>query len=78
MTDAAVRQSLAGFKLLRADVTANSAADKALMRKYGLFGPPALLFIKPQGTELESHRVIGFQNAATFTQHLASLLPLLR
>ncbi len=78
LTDAAVRQSLAGFKLLRADVTANSAADKALMRKYGLFGPPALLFIKPQGTELESHRVIGFQNAATFTQHLASLLPLLR
>ncbi len=68
--DESVRKRLAGMTLLRADVTANSADDKALMRKYGLFGPPALLFFAPAGAELSQARVIGFQNARTFGDHL--------
>ena len=69
----AVRQRMAGLTLLRVDVTANSADDKALMRKYSLFGPPALLFFPPAGEELAKARVIGFQNAETFREHLDRL-----
>jgi thiol:disulfide interchange protein DsbD len=69
-SDEAIRKKLSGMTLLRADVTANSADDKALMRKYGLFGPPALLFFAPAGDELSQARVIGFQNAKAFGEHL--------
>ena len=69
-TDAAVRERLAGMTLLRVDVTANNAQDKALMRKYGLFGPPALLFFPPGGEERSDARVVGFLDAASFRGHL--------
>ena len=69
-SDEAVRKKLSGMTLLRVDVTANTADDKALMRKYSLFGPPALLFFAPAGGELSQARVIGFQNAKTFGDHL--------
>jgi thiol:disulfide interchange protein DsbD len=69
-SDESVHKRLSGMTLLRADVTANNADDKALMRKYGLFGPPALLFFMPAGPELSQARVIGFQNAKTFGEHL--------
>jgi thiol:disulfide interchange protein DsbD len=69
-TDEAVRQKMAGLTLLRADVTANNENDKALLRRYTLFGPPAMLFFAPAGGELAGSRVIGFQDAATFGAHL--------
>jgi len=69
-TNDAVRQKMAGLTLLRVDVTANNENDKALLRKYTLFGPPALLFFAPAGGELAGSRVIGFQDAGTFGAHL--------
>ena len=72
-SDPAVRQKLAGMTLLRVDVTANSAQDKALMRKFQVFGPPALLFFTPQGVEVSAARVVGFQNAGDFLKHLNSM-----
>jgi thioredoxin:protein disulfide reductase len=69
-TDEAVRQKMAGLTLLRADVTANNENDKALLRRYTLFGPPAMLFFAPAGGELAGSRVIGFQDASTFGAHL--------
>jgi thiol:disulfide interchange protein DsbD len=69
-TDSAVRERLAGMTLLRVDVTANNAQDKALMRRYGLFGPPALLFFPPGGDERSDARVVGFLDAASFREHL--------
>ena len=72
-TDPAVKQRLGAMTLLRADVTANSIDDKALMRRYGLFGPPALLFFQGGGEELGAARVIGFQDARTFLDHLSRL-----
>jgi len=71
--DSAVRAKLAGFKLFQADVTANSADDKALLAKFGLFGPPGILFFAPDGRELKNARVVGFQDAATFLQTLAKM-----
>lgn len=72
-TDETVRQKMAGLTLLRVDVTANNENDKALLRKYTLFGPPALLFFAPAGGELAGSRVIGFQDAKTFSAHLSRI-----
>ena len=69
-SDPRVRARLGGALLLQADVTRNSPADRALLKRYGLFGPPGILFFDAQGRELASQRVIGFQNAERF---LASL-----
>jgi thiol:disulfide interchange protein DsbD len=69
-TDEAVHQRMAGMTLLRADVTANNADDKALLKRYTLFGPPALIFFAPAGNEIAGSRVIGYQDAREFRAHL--------
>ncbi|MCE5232834.1 MAG: protein-disulfide reductase DsbD [Mizugakiibacter sp.] len=61
-----VHQALSGYVLLKADVTANDAADQALLRRYGLFGPPATLFFGKDGQERRALRLIGYENAARF------------
>lgn len=65
-SDPQVRSRLANVLLLQVDVTANNADDKALLKRFGLFGPPAILFFDPAGQELADRRVIGFQNVAQF------------
>ena len=57
--------------LLRADVTANSDEDRALLKRFHLFGPPGLIFFDAQGHELEGARVVGFQDATRFGQSLS-------
>jgi hypothetical protein len=56
-TDAFVQSRLKGVVLLQADVTLNSADDRALMQRFGLFGPPGILFFSPQGGEQAQARV---------------------
>jgi thiol:disulfide interchange protein DsbD len=58
--DAAVRPRMANALLLQVDVTANSADDKALLKRFGLFGPPGILFFDTKGEEHAAARVIGF------------------
>ena len=65
----AVRQRLGNALLLQADVTANSEADKALLRRFHLFGPPGIIFFDAQGKELAGVRVIGFQDADASPSH---------
>ena len=72
-SDARVQQRLAGWTLLQADVTANSAEDKALLTRFKLFGPPGIIFFDAQGQELSKTRVIGYQNAEAFLGSLARL-----
>ncbi len=60
--------------LLQADVTANSAADAALLKRFGLFGPPGIIFFDAGGRELVDLRVIGFQNAEKFLPTLERVL----
>lgn len=69
--DARVQRKLAGWTLLRADVTANSDEDKALLARFGLFGPPAIVFFDAHGRESEAARVVGFQDADAFLATLA-------
>jgi len=68
--DRAVQDRLAGFTLLKADVTANTADDKALLARFGLFGPPGIVFFTPGGQEIPGLRVVGFQEAASFLRTL--------
>ncbi|MFZ4790444.1 MAG: protein-disulfide reductase DsbD [Candidatus Competibacteraceae bacterium] len=72
-TDPAVRATLAGITALRADVTANDDDDQALLRQFGIIGPPALLFFGPEGTERREYRMVGFVDAAQFNQQVQSL-----
>ncbi len=71
-SDAAVQAKLRNAILLQADVTANSADDKALLQRFQLFGPPAILFFDTQGKELADFRVTGYQDAPQFITSLKS------
>jgi len=67
---AQVQAALDGFVLLQADVTANDAEDQALLQRMGIFGPPTIIFFDRNGREIEGQRVIGFQSADVFTEHV--------
>ena len=70
LSDGRVRARLKNAALLRADVTENGAAEKGLLSKFGLFGPPALLFFGPDGKLNPNARVIGYEDAEDFLQTL--------
>jgi len=70
--DPRVRARLSGWLLLQADVTANSAEDKALLAHFKLFGPPGIVFFDPSGREVPGVRVVGFQDADAFLSSLAA------
>lgn len=69
-TDPAVRAELDRMLLLQADVTANHADDKALLKRFGLFGPPGIIFFDADGRELARERVIGFLPPRRFVDYL--------
>ncbi len=70
-SDPAVRVELDRMLLLQADVTANDEDDKALLKRFGLFGPPGILFFGASGDEVRAARVIGYQKPEVFLQSLA-------
>ena len=69
-SDARVQQKLADTLLLQVDVTANNDDDKALLKRFNLFGPPGIIFFDRAGNEINGLRVVGFQNAEAFLQTL--------
>jgi thioredoxin:protein disulfide reductase len=69
-TDPQVQARLAGVLLLQADVTANTDEDKALLKRFRLFGPPGTVFFDRSGHEVGRVRVIGYQPPATFIRSL--------
>lgn len=73
-SDPQVRRRLDGFTLLQVDVTANSAHDKALLKRYGLFGPPGIVFFRPDGRENTAARVVGYQPSPEFQRSLDAAL----
>jgi thiol:disulfide interchange protein DsbD len=72
-TDPKVKEALAGVVLLQADVTENNDDDKALLAKFSLIGPPAILFFGVDGQEKTALRVIGYQDDQTFMKTLAKV-----
>nr|WP_294974419.1 protein-disulfide reductase DsbD [uncultured Pseudomonas sp.] len=65
-----VQAQLPGFVLLRFDMTASTEEQRALLDRYNLFGPPALLFFSPKGDEWSDLRIIGETDAATLAERL--------
>ena len=70
--DEKVKAKMQTFVLVQADVTANSESEKALSKRFGLFGPPGILFFK-EGKEIKNARIIGYQPPEKFLAHLNKL-----
>ncbi|KHD06408.1 hypothetical protein PN36_05050 [Candidatus Thiomargarita nelsonii] len=73
-SDARVQEAFADFVLLQADVTLNDEQDKALYKRFGIFGPPAIMFFDRNGQEQGAYRVVGFMSADDFLQHLRKVI----
>ena len=65
-SDATVAERMGRMLLLKADVTANTDEHKALLKRFGLFGPPGIIFFDPVGQERKGLRVVGFMKAEPF------------
>jgi thiol:disulfide interchange protein DsbD len=73
--DPRVIKALGSMVLLKADVTDNTEQHAALMKHFGLIGPPATLFFGTDGQERKALRVIGFMEADEFLAHVRQVLP---
>ncbi|MEM9383555.1 MAG: protein-disulfide reductase DsbD [Pseudomonadota bacterium] len=73
-TDASVQAALNGAVLLQADVTANNADDKALLKYFEIYGPPTIAFFAADGRELRNARVVGFMPAENFQAHVSAVV----
>lgn len=69
--DPRVKENLGNTLLLQADVTANDAEDRTLLKHFGIFGPPTIVFFNRQGVERSEYRVVGFMPADEFSRHVS-------
>ena len=72
-SDSKVKAKMDEFVLVQADVTANGENEKALSQKYGVFGPPALIFFDTESNVQKAKTIIGFVEPVEFLQHLNKL-----
>ncbi|RPH67392.1 MAG: hypothetical protein EHM83_01650, partial [Burkholderiales bacterium] len=72
--DPRVAERMSRLKLLKVDVTANSSADRELLKRFQLFGPPGILLFDATGTEAVAGRVIGYQPPEAFLERLDRVL----
>jgi thiol:disulfide interchange protein DsbD len=73
-TDPGVQAALANVSLLRADVTADDADDRALLKHFGIIGPPTIAFYGPDGGERSDYRVVGYMKADAFATRARAAL----
>jgi len=73
--NAAVAKKMQDFILVQADVTRNTAEHQALLKQYGLFGPPGILLFNPAGGEQTNQRVVGFMPPDRFLLRLNAAAP---
>ncbi len=71
-SDPQVKERLGKVRLLQADVTDNNAEQKALLKRFGLFGPPAIVFFDSAATSRVTHKVIGYQPPKDFLASLST------
>jgi thiol:disulfide interchange protein DsbD len=70
-SDAKVQSLLSQHAVnIKLDITDNSETDKALLKRFGLVGPPAIIFLNSDGEEIRQHRQIGFVKAEKFAEIL--------
>jgi thiol:disulfide interchange protein DsbD len=70
-SDPQVQKRLGNVVLLQADVTANTTADKDLLKRFSLFGPPGMVFFDGASANRVVHKVVGYQNASDFLTSLS-------
>jgi len=73
-TDKRVKDALDNVIMIQADVTKNDEQDQALLKQFGLFGPPAILLYDTEGQEIGGARTVGFVPAEKFSNHLNAYL----
>jgi thioredoxin:protein disulfide reductase len=71
--DPTVVATLADTLTLKLDMTDNNDEHKALLKQFGIFGPPTILFFDPQGNEYKQFRLVGTMNPSDFTAHLTAI-----
>jgi thiol:disulfide interchange protein DsbD len=69
-TDPQVRDALSNTVWLQADVTANDDEDKALLDRFGVFGPPTIIFFGTDGQQRDGYEVVGYMKAEVFAEHV--------
>lgn len=67
-----VGRQLGDYQLVRFDITESNPAQRALLDRYQLFGPPAILLFDAKGDEWLDLRVVGEVDAATFAARLST------
>jgi len=73
-SDRRVQERLSAVTLLQVDVTGNTDDDRALMKRFGLFGPPGIIFFDKGGREVADSRIVGFVEAGPFLKNLERVL----
>ena len=73
-TDAEVQAALANSVLLQADVTANDDQDQALLQRFGVYGPPTIVFFGRDGMQRNGYEVVGYMKAPEFAAHVRNAL----
>ena len=68
-----VGKEMHNFVLLQADVTRNTPENKELLKHFGLFGPPAILFFNAEASELKQNRIVGYMSPEPFAKALAEI-----
>jgi thiol:disulfide interchange protein DsbD len=68
--DKRVQDYLKDYVLIRADITQNTKKQKELSKKYGVFGPPVLLFISKDAKLLKEKTIVGFLPPEEFIEKL--------
>jgi thiol:disulfide interchange protein DsbD len=69
-TDAGVQDALSNTVTLQADVTANDELDQELLQRFGVFGPPTIIFFGTDGQQRHGYEVVGYMKAKDFTEHV--------
>ena len=73
-TDKSVQDTLANTVLLQADVTANDEQDQELLQRFGVFGPPTIIFFGTDGQQRHGYEVVGYMKAEAFAEHVLKAL----
>lgn len=60
--------------LIKADVTENDAGNQTLLKQFGLFGPPSMIFYDRQGQEIAELKTVGEISANEFKARMDKLL----
>jgi thiol:disulfide interchange protein DsbD len=71
--DERVKAKMDDFVLIQADITQNTQVQKDLSKKYGVFGPPVILFFDERGKVLKSKTVVGFVEPDKFLESMDKL-----